>query len=166
MINTVITAGEVGPDNKAIILSLFSEVTAGKMNFNGEAGADEGLVRIQNTMAAKTSVFKSFNRFFYSVASAFPDFELKITNLIVKGDKVMVRYAVSGIQRSAFMGMEPTNEKMSINGIDIFRLENGVVVQHWDAARQIEAVHEPADHRSMVQGPMAKVPAAINLAAK
>jgi predicted SnoaL-like aldol condensation-catalyzing enzyme len=35
------------------------------------------------------------------------------------------------------MGKEPTNEKMTINGIDIFRLDNGVVVEHWDAARQM-----------------------------
>lgn len=151
MINTVITAREAGPDNKAIILNLFSEVTAGKKYLNGEAGADEGLVRIQNTMAAKTSVFKSFNRFFYSVASAFPDFELKITNLIVKGDKVMVRYIVSGIQRGPFMGVEPTNEKMAISGIDIFRLDNGIVVEHWDAARQMEA-----SQRSVVREPAAR----------
>jgi hypothetical protein len=37
------------------------------------------------------------------------------------------------------MGMPPTNERMKITGIDVFRLDNGKVTEHWDAAHQMSA---------------------------
>lgn len=83
---------------------------------------------------------EAFNRFFAAVNTAFPDCQLIIENMVVKGDRVMVRYAISGTHMSDFMGVGPTNERMSIIGIDVFRLAGGRVVEHWDAARQMTAL--------------------------
>ncbi len=92
------------------------------------------------TVSAKPSSLKAFNHFFSAVSAAFPDYELYIDNLVSKEDKVMVRYTISGTQKGIFMGMAPTNERMTITGIDIFRLDKGKVVRHWDAAHQVCAL--------------------------
>lgn len=91
------------------------------------------------TVSAGFLGLKAFEQFFTVVGEAFPDYELNINSLIAKGDRVMVRYTISGTHKGKFMGMSPTNEKMTITGIDVFRLENGRVIQHWDAAHQMRA---------------------------
>ena len=52
----------------------------------------------------------------------------------------MTRYTITGTHKAHFMGMAPTNETVNICGIDIFRIESGKVVEHWDAAHQIKAL--------------------------
>ncbi len=49
----------------------------------------------------------------------------------------MVHYTVCGMQKGDFLGVSATGEKMVVIGIDVFRLNEGKVVQHWDAAHQL-----------------------------
>ncbi len=90
-------------------------------------------------MSASPLGLNAFERFFTAVGEAFPDYELNIDHLITKGDRVMVRYTICGTHKGEFMGMSPTNERMTITGIDVFRLDNGRVIEHWDAAHQMRA---------------------------
>jgi predicted SnoaL-like aldol condensation-catalyzing enzyme len=53
---------------------------------------------------------------------------------------VMVRYAISGTHQYEFMGLAPTQKPMIIRGLDVFRMDKGMIVQHWDAARQVNGV--------------------------
>jgi len=69
-----------------------------------------------------------------------PDYEFNIDNMIVKGDRVMARYTISGIHKGELMGQPPTNERVTITGIDVFRLDEGKVVEHWDAAHQMSVI--------------------------
>ena len=94
----------------------------------------------QYTVSARPSSLKAFNSFFTQVSEAFPDYELTIENIIVKGNRVMARYTICGTHKGDFMGMPPSNERITVTGIDIFRLDNGKVVEHWDAAHQISAL--------------------------
>ena len=87
-------------------------------------------------------VFEKLKDFFFSVSEAFPDYKLFINNLKVKGDKVMAKYTISGTQMGSFLGMMPTQEKMTVTGIDVFRLNNGEVIEYWDAAHKIEALQK------------------------
>lgn len=87
--------------------------------------------------ASRPSSLKAFKSFFTAVSAAFPDYDLKIDNILSKGDKVMARYTISGTQKGDFLGIIPTNERTTVTGIDIFRLDNGKVAQHWNATHQL-----------------------------
>ncbi len=52
----------------------------------------------------------------------------------------MVRYNIQGIQKGSFMGIAPTQQPMTVSGVDIFHLDNGKITQHLDAAHQINAL--------------------------
>ena len=67
-----------------------------------------------------------------AVSEAFPDYDLTIDNLTVKGDRVWSAI-LSAAPRKTLHGIAPTNERTTVTGIDIFRLDNGKVVEHWDA---------------------------------
>ena len=62
---------------------------------------------------------------------AFPDFSATINDLIAEGDRVVVYMTWSGTQQGEWMGMPPSGKPMSINVIDILRVADGKIVEHW-----------------------------------
>jgi steroid delta-isomerase-like uncharacterized protein len=63
--------------------------------------------------------------------SAFPDFKATIDDIIAEGDKVVIRQTWRGTQEGEFMGIPPTGKSVSIGVIDIIRMADGKVVEHW-----------------------------------
>ena len=63
--------------------------------------------------------------------SAFPDFKATIEDIIAEGDKVVIRQTWRGTQKGVFMGIPPTGKSVSIGVIDIIRMADGKVVEHW-----------------------------------
>jgi steroid delta-isomerase-like uncharacterized protein len=60
-----------------------------------------------------------------------------IEDMIAEGDKVVVRWTNSGIHKGDFLGMPPTGKSFTIPGIDIHRLENGKMAEHWHVVDQL-----------------------------
>ena len=63
--------------------------------------------------------------------SAFPDFKATIDDILAEGDKVVIRMTWSGTQKGEFMGVPATGKHVSFGVIDIIRIANGKVVEHW-----------------------------------
>ena len=62
---------------------------------------------------------------------AFPDLSVEIHDQIAEGDKVTTRKTIRGTHRGELFGVAPTGKSVSIDVIDIVRLENGRYVEHW-----------------------------------
>jgi steroid delta-isomerase-like uncharacterized protein len=54
-----------------------------------------------------------------------------IEDLIAEGDRVAVRWTSTGTHVAEFMGIPPTGRSYTIAGIDIHRLEDGKMAEHW-----------------------------------
>ena len=119
--------------NMAIIRQLYLDIAAGTQN------ADERESEYR-TISARPSSLKAFDIFFSTVRDALANYTLTINNIASEGDRVMVQYTISGIHQADIMGFFPTHERITITGIDIFRLNNGKVVEHWDSARQFASL--------------------------
>ena len=63
--------------------------------------------------------------------SAFPDLVTTIDDLIAEDDKVVVRGHDQGTHQAEFMGFPPTGKQFTITWIDIFRVEQGKLVEAW-----------------------------------
>ncbi|MBI3241883.1 MAG: ester cyclase [Chloroflexi bacterium] len=64
--------------------------------------------------------------------AAIPDLNYSIEDLIAEGDKVVMRWTMTGTHSAApFMGLPPTGNSLRVSGISIFRLANGKIVEHW-----------------------------------
>jgi predicted ester cyclase len=69
--------------------------------------------------------------------SAFPDFKLTIDEVVVSGDKVWARQKGGGTNLGTFAGHPPTGIKAFIDVIDVVRIEDGKIVEHWGVPDQL-----------------------------
>lgn len=61
----------------------------------------------------------------------FPDLTLTIEDMTTDGDKVWGRLRARGTHRGELMGVPPTGRTMEITVIDIIRVADGKLVEHW-----------------------------------
>jgi predicted ester cyclase len=69
--------------------------------------------------------------------SAFPDFKITIDELAVIGDTVWARQKGGGTNLGSFAGHAPTGIKAFIDVIDVVRIEDGKIVEHWGVPDQL-----------------------------
>lgn len=63
--------------------------------------------------------------------AAFPLYELVIDDMIAEGDRVAVRATFRGTQQGDFAGIPATNREVEIPVFLIYRIENGLIAEHW-----------------------------------
>jgi len=104
---------------KATALAAIDELYATDFVFHG--GGGEETRGIENY---KQSVIEFFN--------AFPDLHWTIDDIIVEGDKVVARFTLTGTHEGEFMGIPPTNRKVTMWVISIDRAVGGKFVEEWE----------------------------------
>jgi steroid delta-isomerase-like uncharacterized protein len=60
---------------------------------------------------------------------AFPDLHVTIDDMVAEGDKVAFRSTWTGTHKGEFMGVPPTNKKVTVSGIVIDRFAGGKIVE-------------------------------------
>lgn len=65
------------------------------------------------------------------VHRAMPDLTMAIEDMIAAGDRVASRVTLRGTQRDTFMGIPATGRQVTVTGMDIARVVNGKIVEHW-----------------------------------
>jgi steroid delta-isomerase-like uncharacterized protein len=64
---------------------------------------------------------------------AFPDRNFSVEDILAKGDKIALRYTNKGTHEGDVEGFPATGNKFEITGIEIYRVENGKIVESWEA---------------------------------
>ena len=62
---------------------------------------------------------------------AFPDSYFTVEDMMAEGDKVATRKTFYGTHEGEFMGIPPSGRRVSVGLIDIVRIADGRVVEHW-----------------------------------
>jgi predicted ester cyclase len=70
---------------------------------------------------------------------AFPDYRLVIEDLIAEGDTVWLRMTCTGTNQGDFMG-PATGKFVEITVLDVLRLKDGKVVEHWGVPDRFAAM--------------------------
>jgi steroid delta-isomerase-like uncharacterized protein len=63
--------------------------------------------------------------------AAFPDLHTTLEDVLVDGDRVVVRGTDRGTHRGDFMGIPASGREVTTTWIEIFRMENGKAVEGW-----------------------------------
>ena len=71
-------------------------------------------------------------------------FSLKHCFVFIKeGDIIMMYSTTTGTHNHEWLGNPPTGNKLSFNVVDIFRIEDGKIAEHWDVADTMRMAMQP-----------------------
>ena len=62
---------------------------------------------------------------------AFPDSYFTVEDMVAGGDRVVTRKTFHGTHEGEFMGIPPSGRAVAMGLIDIVRISEGRVVEHW-----------------------------------
>jgi predicted ester cyclase len=72
--------------------------------------------------------------------ASFPDLRYTIEDLAIDGDKVWVRMVGYGTNLGPYMGQPATGQSIAIDVIDIVRIKDGRIVEHWGVPDRLGAM--------------------------
>lgn len=120
------------PDRaEAVTRRLFEEViNHGRLDLIDELVAEDAVEH--EALPISTGELRSDLRaWLTALRSAFPDYHVDLEDVIVQGDKVVVRERITGRNLGPFLGIPPTGRPICVDGIDIVMVSGGRVVEHW-----------------------------------
>ena len=82
------------------------------------------------------------NQFLGQFLNAFPDVKATVEDLMADGDKVVARVSYRGTHQGAFRGIPPTGKPIAVMGINIFRIANGKLVEHWGLTDRLAVLQQ------------------------
>ena len=68
---------------------------------------------------------------------AFPDLKFTIEDTIAERNEVVLHWRAHGTHKGQFLGMQPTNRKITVDGTSIYRLEGSKIAEshaNWNLA--------------------------------
>ena len=138
-------------DNKALVRRFVDEVQSGgntdlideicSAEFVNHS-ASPGLPADREGIKILTTMFKG----------AFPDSYFTVEDMIAEGDKVVTRKTFHGTHEGEFMGIPPSGRTVNVSLIDVVRISDGQVVEHWSVGdnlgmmQQLGVIPQPGEN--------------------
>jgi predicted ester cyclase len=106
--------------------------------FNERDDAAEADVRTQDYVAHAPASLEptpldseAWTRFLSGFVEAFPDLHLTVEDAVGEGDLVAQRVHFAGTHTGEFQGLPPTHKRVTFSGLELNRLVDGQVAEHW-----------------------------------
>jgi steroid delta-isomerase-like uncharacterized protein len=74
---------------------------------------------------------EGFRRIGQVFRHAFPDWHSQLQALIAEGDLVAERFTAHGTHQGEILGVAPTGHEVTLEGINIFRVQDGKLAERW-----------------------------------
>lgn len=118
-------------DIKGLMVRFYDEV----MNQNKLDQAEKYIaangIEHDSMMSNSPSIIENVKDVMTAMHAGFPDLRYQVEDMILDGDRIAVRYHLTGTHKGKFMGIDPTGKPIDIHGVDVMRIGNGKVVEHW-----------------------------------
>ena len=73
---------------------------------------------------------------------AFPDFRSEIHWQLTDGDRVTTYKTYYGMHDGPFLGIAPTHRKIHFESVDVMRVQNGKITDHWGVGNLLSLVRQ------------------------
>ncbi|MDQ5868412.1 MAG: ester cyclase [Thermoproteota archaeon] len=123
-------------ENKILIKSFIEEV----FNKHNLTAIDKYHATSLTNNSEKT--VESFKKYLTAFFSGFPDLHVNIEHILAENNFVLVFLNFTGTHKGAFKGRQPTNKPVTIRSADLYRIENGIIVEHWDVVDQLDLLKQ------------------------
>jgi len=110
--------------NKAVIRSLFEALNEQNLTLLDKLVAPD---YVDHTLQIRG--LESLKQYIPMLPKGFPDLRENIEDIIAEGDKVWIRFEVTGTHKGVYRGLPPTNKKFTIRAVSIYRIVDSKVVE-------------------------------------
>ncbi len=128
-IGSHVMAQSIEETNQALIGKFAEEVFANKDLSNLEQYMQNNYIQ-HNPLVEQGS--EGFKAFFEAWFIGVPDFGYTLKNIIASDDYVWVYGNYTGTQTGDWLGIPASNKTYSFDAVDIFRISDGKLAEHWD----------------------------------
>jgi steroid delta-isomerase-like uncharacterized protein len=77
-----------------------------------------------------------------AMREAFPDLHYEIADVIATPDSVVLRVVMTGTHRGDLFGLPATGRRVSVDQVNIERIENGRIVEHWRVTDELKLMRQ------------------------
>lgn len=81
-------------------------------------------------------------QFYEAVVAAFPDVRVTVEDTVGEGDRLAVRYVLTGTHAAPFLGAPPTGRTVSVEGITVLHLGGGRITERWNRLDELALLTE------------------------
>jgi predicted ester cyclase len=74
--------------------------------------------------------------------NAFPDGRWTIDDMVAEGDRVVTKKTFTGTHQGELNGIPPTGNRVTLQYVDILRLRDGRIVEHWLSMDQLSFMQQ------------------------
>ncbi len=145
----------MSPDNRAIVRRLYEEAW-NKRKFE----VVKQLISPSHALQAPNLSGSSIGPEAYKgqisrLLAGFPDLRFTVEDTVAEKDKVVACWTLSGTHKGDYMGVPPTNKKVSVDGMTIHHLAGGKIMDsytNWDALgmmQQLGAIPAPGRAKTL-----------------
>ena len=76
--------------------------------------------------------------FFEGFVTALPDFAVTVEDVFEDSDTLIGRFKYTGTFARPLMGYPPTGQRVEMRSIDIWRVKDGLLHEHWDELNTLD----------------------------
>lgn len=76
------------------------------------------------------------------VKKTYSDYTMNIIRQYSEGDYVISEFIMTGTHKGEWLGMKPTNKRLSFTGVDIDKVTNGKISEHGGAVNTFDTLFE------------------------
>lgn len=80
---------------------------------------------------------EGFRNLVTTMRAGFPDLHFTLDDVISDGDRVIVRWTMTGTQRGPYMGIAATGKQVTLTAIAIYRMVDGRAVEQWSVVDRL-----------------------------
>lgn len=119
--------------NKEVIHRLYEETwNKGNLNMADECYPAKFMQHDPSSPDKIWGTSDSHKQMVAHIRQAFPDLHIVIEDTIAEGDRVAIRYTVTGTHKGVFNGIPATGKTIDVTGYEIVRIENGKIAELWN----------------------------------
>lgn len=99
----------------------------------------EGMSQLVSSNASYTFHFagmpatdwKGRKHFITNIVKAFPDIDHHILDVVAEGDKVALRFNITGTHKGQFQDIPATGKKISVSCVNFLTIIDGKIIEEW-----------------------------------
>jgi steroid delta-isomerase-like uncharacterized protein len=80
--------------------------------------------------------------YLFGFMNAFPDSRVTIDDMVAEGDQVVTKKTFTGTHTGDFAGIPATGNKVALQFVDIMRVRDGKIVEHWNCIDQLSLMQQ------------------------